>query len=74
MIRYEDYQRTNLGCFDRFFDKYLFSAVIKLKIPILVAALVWLGVTIWRITEFESVSYQEQFFSSDHPVQKILSI
>lgn len=74
MIRYEDYQRTNLGCIDRFFDKYLFSAVIKLKIPILILALVWLGVSIWRITELESVSYQEQFFSSDHPVQKILSI
>lgn len=63
-----------MSCVDRFFDRHLCNLVIKLKIPIIIIAVIWLGISIWRFSLLKSVSYSEQFFSSNHPVQKILNL
>ncbi len=58
-IRYSDYQRQGMGCVERFFDRYLCNFVFKFKILILIIAIIWLGISIWRVTLLKSVSYSE---------------
>lgn len=72
--QYEDYMRTSTGCVDRFFDKYLFRFVTYFRIPLIILALIWLGLSAWRALTIKSVSYNEQFFNSNHPVQRFLDL
>jgi hypothetical protein len=63
-----------MGCTDRLFDKYLFNFVIYYRLPLILFAAVWLGLSSWRGLSIKSVSYSEQFFDSSHPVQRVLDL
>ena len=71
---YKQYMRTEMSCVDKIFDRYLSRFVSKLKLVILAIALAWIGFSTWRAVIIKSVSYNEQFLSSNQPVQRILDL
>lgn len=74
ILNYDDYQRTNLGCFDYFFHRYVSKGVYIIRLLILPLAVIWFGISLWRASIIHSEAYTQQFFSSDQPVQRVLDL